>query len=206
MVSTDEIVETLWESHRRPRSPEANVATHVSRLRARFGTDTIIGGRAGYRLGDTVQVDLDEAATLVTEAETLLRYGDPALCVIAAESGLALLGGGPALADHPSANWAEQARSRQTALLRRARITIGEATLQTGEPAQAHFMAETAIAADPLDEAAYRILMRACTTTGEPARAIRAYQRLRHALATELGTDPAPATHQLYLAALRGGQ
>lgn len=205
MVAVDEIVEVLW-ADRRPRRPEANVATLVSRLRSRFGADTITGGRSGYRLSDAVRVDLDEAASLVEEAETLLRDGEPVLCVVAAEGALKLLDGGPVLADHPAADWAEQARDRQAGLVRRARVTLGEATLDTGDPVHAHLTAEAAIAADPLDEAAYRVLMRACAMAGEPARAIRAYQRLREVLATELGTDPATATHELYLAVLRGGQ
>jgi DNA-binding SARP family transcriptional activator len=201
MVAIGEIVDVLWDI-RRPRRPEANVATLVSRLRARFGTDAITGGRAGYQLGDPVQVDVDEATALVAEAETLLREGEPALCVVAAERALDLLAGAPALADHPAADWAEE--TRQTALLRRARVTIGEAALRTGEPGQACLMAEAAIAADPLDEAAYRVLMRSWATTGEPSRAIRAYQRLRDILADELGTDPAHVTHDLYLTVLRG--
>jgi len=204
MVTVGEIVDTLWEARRRPREPEANVATLVSRLRATFGTDTITGGRPGYQLGDTVQVDVDEAATLVTEAETLRREGEPALSVIAAKRALDLLTGAPALADHPTADWAEETRDRQTGLLRRARVTIGEAALHTGELGQACLMAEAAIAADPLDEAAYRVLMRYWATTGEPSRALRAYQRLRGVLADELGTDPARVTHDLYLAVLRG--
>lgn len=203
MVAVDPIVEALWDDHR-PRQPEAAVATLVSRLRARFGTDTIIGGRAGYWLGYAVQVDLNEAGRLIAEAESLLREGEPAHSVVAAEHGLRLLDGGLVLADHPAADWAERARDRQAGLLRLARSTIGEAALRTGEPGQACVMAEAAIAEDPLDEAAYRVLMRACAMTGEPARAIRAYQRLRNSLAVEFGTDPAPATQELYLAVLRG--
>jgi DNA-binding SARP family transcriptional activator len=203
MVAVGSIVEALWDG-RRPRRPEAGVATLVSRLRARFGADTIIGGRAGYRLGAAVQVDIDEAARLVAEAESLLREGEPALSVVAAERGLRLLDGGLVLADHPAADWAERARDRQTGLLRRAQVTISEVALRIGEPGQACVLAEAAIAEDPLDEAAYRVLMRACAATGEPARAIRAYQRLRRALGTEFGTDPAPATQELYLAVLRG--
>jgi len=205
MVAVDPIVEALWDG-RLPRQPEAGVATLVSRLRARFGADTIIGGRAGYRLGAAVGVDLDDAATLVAQAESLLRKGEPALSMAAAERGLRSLDGGLVLADHPTADWAERARDRQAGLLRRARCTIGEAALRTGEPDRACAMAEASITEDPLDEAAYRVLMRARVTNEEPARAIRAYQRLRHALGTEFGTDPALSTQELYLTVLRGGR
>jgi DNA-binding SARP family transcriptional activator len=202
MVAIDEVVEVLWEV-RRPRRPEANVATLVSRLRGQFGADVISGGRAGYRLGEQVEVDLDEAEALGAEAETLLRRGDSTLCVVAAERGLELLSGGPVLAGHPAAGWAEEARHRQVRLLRRLRLTVAEAALSTGEPERARPCADAAIGADPLDEAAYRLFMRACFAAGEPAHALLAYHRLRHVLAVELGTDPAPPTRDLYLAVLR---
>jgi len=201
VVPVDEIVEVLWDG-RRPRRPEAGVATLVSRLRAQFGTDVVIGGRAGYRLGEQVTVDLDEAAALAAEAEALVREGEPALGAIAAERGLELLSGGPVLADHPATGWAEQARHQQARLLRRLRLAIAEAALNTGEPERARPRAEAAIAADPLDEAAYRLLMRACFAAGEPAHALLAYHRLRNVLAAELGTDPALATRDLYMSVL----
>jgi DNA-binding SARP family transcriptional activator len=95
-----------------------------------------------------------------------------------------------------------QARDLETSLLRRAWVTLAEATLRLGEPERARPLAENAIAADPLDETAYRMLIRACFAAGEPAHAINAYQRLHRTLAAELGTDPAPATQELYLAVL----
>jgi DNA-binding SARP family transcriptional activator len=202
MVPVDTIVEALWEDTA-PRNPEANVATLVSRLRARFGPELVLGGRTGYRLGEVAVVDLDEAATLLADAEARLRAGQPAAGLAAAEHVLELLGGGPALADHPTAEWAESARTLQAGLLRRAWHAAAEGALHTGEPGRAQVLAETAILADPLDEAAYRTLMRSCAAAGEPARAIITYQRLRATLAAELGTDPAPATRDLHVAILR---
>lgn len=144
------------------------------------------GARQAWDLGS-----LHEAAELITEAETLLRHGEPSSSAVAAERGLDLLRGGPA-----------QARDLETSLLRRAWVTLAEATLRLGEPERARPLAENAIAADPLDETAYRMLIRACFAAGEPAHAINAYQRLHRTLAVELGTDPAPATQELYLAVL----
>src|SRR4051794_29958413 len=63
-VSVDEVVEALW-GDAPPRHPEQNVASLVSRLRAKFGVDLVVGGRSsGYRLGRRVRVDLDDAAEL----------------------------------------------------------------------------------------------------------------------------------------------
>lgn len=197
-IAVDAIVDALWDGRR----PDVGVATLVGRLRARLGPAAIAGGHAGYRLGETVMVDLHEAAALVTDAEALLRHGDPSSSAVAAERGLGLLRGGPALADQPSSHWAAQARDLETTLLRRAWITLAEAALRMGEPERTRPLAENAIAADPLDETAYRLLMRACFAAGEPAHAITVYQRLHRTLAVELGTDPAPATQELYLAVL----
>jgi hypothetical protein len=63
--------------------------------------------------------------------------------------------------------------------------------------------ARAAVAADPLDEAAYRGLMQAYALTGEPARALAAYEELRTTLAAELGVDPTRATRDLHVAILQ---
>ena len=62
-----------------------------------------------------------------------------------------------------------------------------------------------AIRTDRLDEAAHRLLMAAHQAAGEPARALTVYERLRAALADELGVDPAPQTREVHLAVLRRG-
>lgn len=139
-------------------------------------------------------MDLHEAAELVAEADTLLRAGEASLCAVVAETGLGLLDGGPALAEYSAElAWAEQTRAMQARLLRQARVLVAEAAVRTGEPERACPQAEAAIAADPLDEAACRLLMRACFALGEPAQALLAYERLRRTPAAELGTDPALA-------------
>src|SRR5262249_14954552 len=77
------------------------------------------------------------------------------------------------------------------------------AALACGAPARARGPAEAALAVDPLDEAAGRLLMRAHVTAGEPALALRVYERLRHTLAAELGASPAAQTQDLHVAVLR---
>lgn len=202
VVTVDRMVDAVWNGAP-PRQPEANVATLVSRLRAAFGPEIIAGGRAGYRLGDGVRVDLHDAAALVALAESGLRRGQPARALSAAERAIGLLDRGQVLAAHPAADWAEQARATQDALLRRARYTAAESALGAGIPVLAQVLAESAVAADPLAEAAYRVLMRACVAMGEPARAMVAYQELRATLAVELGTDPTAGTRDLYVTILR---
>ncbi|MBP2326335.1 DNA-binding SARP family transcriptional activator [Kibdelosporangium banguiense] len=202
MVTVETVVDELWGSAP-PQQPRANVATLVSRLRSRFGSTVIVGGRRGYRLGETIRVDLHDAADLVTQAEAALTHNRPAAGLAAAGQGLDLISGGLVLADYPTAEWAERARAMQTGLLRRGRHAGAECALRAGAPARAQALAEAAIAVDALDERAHGMLMRAHADSGEPARALIAYERLRATLAAELGTGPVAATRDLHMAILR---
>jgi DNA-binding SARP family transcriptional activator len=204
VVPAEVLVEALWGG-RPPADPDANLATLVSRLRAVLGPDAIAGDRQGWRFvaGARVEVDLDEAERLAGEAGARLG-GEPALALAAAERALALGGRGPFLADEPDADWAMAARREVGRLTARARRLAWEAALAVGDPARALAHARAATAADPLDEAAWRAVMRANAAAGEPAAALAAYERLRQTLASELGTDPSPESQALHLAVLRG--
>lgn len=203
LVTVNVVADALW-GDRPPRRPVAGVATLVSRLRAGFGQEVIVGAGSGYRLGEAVGVDIHDAELLIVEAEQALRAGEPGEGRLAADQALGLIGGAPVLTDQPAGEWVEQARRWQAELLRRAWHVAAEGALRTGDPERARTVAEIAIAADPLDEAAYRALMEAHVATGEPARAVLAYQRLRTELTDELGIDPAPLTRDLHLSILRG--
>jgi DNA-binding SARP family transcriptional activator len=204
VVPADVLVEALWEG-RPPADPDANLATLVSRLRAVLGPDVIAGDRQGWRFvaGTRAEVDLDEAERLAAEAEARLG-GQPALALAAAERALALLGRGPFLADEPDADWALPARREAERLTARARRLATDAALAVGDPARALAHATAGTAADPLDEPAWRAVMRAHAAAGEPAAALAVYERLRQTLAEELGTDPSVETRTLHLAILRG--
>ncbi len=203
-VPVDRLVDILWDAHP-PARPAENVATLVSRLRAALGSGAILGGRDGYRLGDppAILVDLDEAAAHLAEAERRLADGELAFASLAAGRALQLLGDGSALADEAYAEWAEPARIELADLARRARHAAAEAANRSGDHAEAVTIAGKAVEADPFDEVACRLLMRAHAGRGEPARAVAAYERLRAILAFELGTDPAPDTRALHVSILR---
>jgi DNA-binding SARP family transcriptional activator len=203
VVSVDCATDVLWNGTP-PRIPAANVATLVSRLRNAFGPEVVLGGRRGYRLGDVACVDLEHAARLIVRAEARLGSAEPEGAQSVATRALKLLDGGAVvLPDYPDARWAEPARIRHTGLLRHARHLAAAAALRAGHGAIAAAVAEAAARADPLDEAACRILMRAYDATGEPARALVQFERLRAVLAHELGVDPAPATRELHIGILR---
>ncbi|HEV2783274.1 MAG TPA: winged helix-turn-helix domain-containing protein, partial [Actinophytocola sp.] len=102
LVGVDRLVEALW-GDRPPHRPERSIATLVSRLRRSLHPDAIVSERTAYRLGPAVRVDLYEAAELIETAEARLAGGEPEPCLGMAVRGLALLGRGPVLAEHPGA-------------------------------------------------------------------------------------------------------
>ena len=126
VVPTDRIVDVLWTGQR-PRRPEREVATLVSRLRATLGAGVVLGTSAGYRLGDppAVHIDLDEAALLLDECRARLARGQAAVAAAAGRRACVLLGDGPALADVPEADWAVDLRAiRELERVHRALISM----------------------------------------------------------------------------------
>lgn len=206
-VPVDRIVEVVWPDAP-PASPAGSVATLVSRLRRALGPEIVDGDRDGYRLGQPpdVRVDLDEAVSWVDEAERRLAAAEPALGVAAANRANDLLSAEGVLVDEPVADWAEPARADFADLVSRCRRVLADAALATGDHVVAARAASAAIAADPYDEPARRVLMRAQLVAGEPARALATYAELKVLLAEELGVDPAAATQELHLAVLREEQ
>jgi len=203
LLSSDRIADVLWDGAP-PTGADRNIASLISRLRSVLGPAVIDGGRAGYRLGDehAVAVDLDIASRLCDQAERKLTSA-PAVALAAATRAADLLAAGVAVADEPYADWADSARERLRTLLRRARLTAAQAALATGDSQLAARYAESAMAADALDEQAHRLYMSAVATGGEHARALHVYETLRARLSAELGTDPAPQTRELHMAILR---
>lgn len=199
-VPVDGIVEAVWPGSPPSRPPRA-VATLVSRLRATLGPDAVQGGPQGYRLGrpPAIHVDVDEAARLLDECRS---RADPRLAAAAGRSACDLLGAGPALAGEPDADWVLDVRAEHSTLLRSARHATAQALLDADDPLAAAEFAAAAAHTDRLDETAVRLVMAAHQAAGEPARALAAYERLRAALADELGVDPAPETRAAHLAVL----
>lgn len=204
-VPVERIIDVLWGDVA-PALAVENIATLVSRLRARFGADVVEGGRDGYRLGGAVLVDLDDAARWLDEAERRALAREPGLAVTAASRAREILESGDVLQGEPLAGWTEWARpasEEQTALLRRMRQVLSEAALDVGDHALSRDVASASLAVDPYDERATRTLMRAHNAAGEPGRALAVFARLRDLLADELGADPAAETAALHLAILR---
>ncbi|MGE3285380.1 MAG: BTAD domain-containing putative transcriptional regulator [Pseudonocardia sp.] len=200
-VPAGRVIEALWGDEP-PARPLEQVGVLVSRLRAVFGPDRLGRDDAGWSL-HTDWLDVVELDERVAEAQERLAAGSPAAARAAARAALALVRG-DLLPDEPDAAWAvaeRQAVARQVAL---ARLLAARAALAMGDPADAAAGAQAVLDADPYDEVALRVLMRAQVAAGRPGAALAAYQSARSRLAEELGTDPAAATRRLHEEILRG--
>jgi DNA-binding SARP family transcriptional activator len=195
-VSVDSLADAVWGPEQ-PQGPAENLATLVSRLRSALGPDVVEGVRSGWRLGAGVGVDLAAAAALVAQADAAASRDEPAVAAVAALAAARRLDG-EVLVEEPQAVWADPLRAEATGLLRRARHCAADACRRTGDTGTAAEVAAGAVRADPYDEVAVRLLMRANCAAGEPARALAVYEDLRRVLADELGADPAPQTRALH--------
>lgn len=195
-VPVSRLVESLWPGEE-PKGATENVATLVSRLRKALGPAIIEGSREqGYRLGQPpdVQVDLDLAETWSAQAQSRLTDGETGLALLAAERAMELLGESSLAVQESDEDWAHAVEERLISLRRKASLALSSSALAAGEAARAADVAAAALAADPYDEAACRLVMRAAAALGEPGRGLAAYAGLRDRLAEELGTDPAAET------------
>ena len=208
-VSSEELRLVLWEDSW-PPAWEAGLRSLLSRVRAAFDavlapmSRRMLDGEPGrYRLtlppGTTV--DWEQAALSLEQAESLLRDGDTR-AAHAPASVSTIVFRRPFLPGLGS-SWAELQRERQMRLLCRSLECLAESWLAHDQPALAIEAASEAVARDPTSEAGCRLVMRANAKAGNPAEAVREYQRLREALSSELGLDPSPDTEALFLSLLR---
>lgn len=187
-VSTAALAAAVWGD-----DPPADVSnalqTLVSRARRTLGNAAAVEqSAAGYRLAVTPD-DVD-----ALRFERLVAHGSQ-------EEALALWRG-PALED--VGDFAAPYAQRLTGLRTDATIAWLTRELDAGRAA-AHIADLGSLAAEhPLNEAVTALLMRALAATGQQAKALAAYERLRARLADELGIDPGPATQAVHLEVLRG--
>ena len=85
---------------------------------------------------------------------------------------------------------------------RACRLVAAEALLGCRQPLEAAAHAEDALAHDPYDEHALRLLMRAHADAGRPASALARYAATRELLSDELGVSPTAETEALHTAIL----
>lgn len=195
-VAVDALVDTLWPD---ASDPDNQLAVLVSRLRKVLGSERLVRSEAGYQLRAD-WVDLIELAERVAAAEQRLE-SSPTAARAAAVAALTLARG-ELLPEEPDADWARAPRAAAHRLVARARATGAEAALRVGRPAEAVETAAAALSADPYDEVALRLLMRAHLAAGTPARALAAYAEVASKVSADLGVDLAAETQRAHAEAL----
>ena len=180
----DQTVERLWP-HLAADAGAANLrkAAHHAR-RALGDPDAVVlrGGRVELFPARAVTTDVER---FLRDAAHALRDGDGETCARVAASC-----GGDLLPDAPYESWTQEPR-------RQLRARLAE-LLRRGD------LWERLVELEPTDESAYRELMRGELHAGRRHGAIRWYERLRIAMARELGAPPGPETRALYDACTAG--
>jgi DNA-binding SARP family transcriptional activator len=199
-VPGDVLTDALWGDSP-PARPDDQLAVLMSRLRSVLGRDRIEHQPGGYVLHADWQ-DTIELRHLTDEIDRRASAGNLIGAAAAARVALGLLRerGQAQL----TGEWAQLRTARVDRLCARSRLACAEALLAAGDWMAAVDAAAAAIENDPYEEAALRILMRAYVLGGQSSAAVAAYARARERLAEDLGTDPSPATAELYTAILRG--
>jgi len=199
-IGRGEIGEALWGEDT-PEAADASLNALVSRLRSAIRTvapDVKLrasGGTYSLALPADVFVDRERAWTAIHHVEALRRQGDSvnawAEAVIANEIAARILLPGE------DGAWIEAERRtlRDTEL--QALEAIGQAEIDRHRADEAERVGRRLIAADPLRESGYRLLMRALAAGGNPAQAGRVMDECRSALAAA-AASPSAETERLY--------
>ena len=143
------------------------------------------------RCDPAIDVDVWDFEAAVDRAAHAERMGTPAGVLQALVPAIERWRG-PLLADL-DAEWLDFERVRLTTAFVRSALRAGELLAADHELDRAEAMAERAIAADPWNEAAYRLLASVQVERGDRSSARRVLEHLQSLLA-ELGVTPEPAT------------
>ena len=195
-VSVDSLGEALWGGDV-PASMRKAIHNHVLRLRAQLGRSVVETVENGYRLGPGVELDIERFEDAVRAAER-----STATSVASWDAALAWCGDAPLaeLGDWPPAD----ARRVQLDELWRSGVEARwEAALAEGQPGDLIPGLEALVAAAPLRERRWALLLTAYQRAGRRADGLRAFERARHTLAVEIGVSPGPELVEAYESVLR---
>ncbi len=206
-LTTEELASELWGEDP-PRAWDAALRAIVSKLRSALvdvdlASEAIANAFGCYQLvlPTEVWVDLEAADDAVHRAEAALRTGEPDDA-----NGWALVAN--AIARRPflageDGPWATRRRAMLTDVRVRALESRSAVCLSKGLFSLAARDAELVLDMEPFRETAYQLLMRAHAGSGNPAEAVRVYERCRGVIEGELGVSPSTETEALYLEILR---
>lgn len=197
VVSTDQLIDYVWGDGA-PDGARNALQSYVSRLRSALGhRDRLQWRDPGYLL----KVEPGELDSL--RFEGLLRQGRGALAVDPEQTAVLLeealeLWRGPALADLADQESLHGERTRLEELRTQAQEVRIAARLESDSYPEVVPELETLVAAHPLRERFWGLLMRALYRSDRQADALRAFDRARRVLIDELGVEPSAELQELY--------
>lgn len=186
--SRDELITTLWGTGKK-----SSLRTALYKLRHYPGAEVWLQGDDPIALVATSDVTL-----LETMQETGVLT-DAALAVLerlTSDDASTLLHGIPAptLAYE---SWLEEQQHHVTTLIDELLLTAADELHISGRFTKAIGLLEQLISRDPLNEAAYRLLMQVQADSGKPGDAQQTFERLRDTLREQLGSEPSQETLSL---------
>jgi len=149
-------------------------------------------------------IDVDAAVQAVERAETAFASGD--LDEARAQAATAAELARQVFLPGEDGSWVAERRRDLHDVLVRALDCLRDAALAGGELAEAVRRAAQVVELEPFRESSYRGLMQAHVAAGNPAEALRVYERCRRFLADELGAYPSAESEALYLEILRSSR
>jgi WD40 repeat protein/DNA-binding SARP family transcriptional activator len=196
VVGTGRLIDALW-GERPPRSAAKNVQNCVLRLRKVLGPDAIETRAPGYRLAAPADaVDARRFEDLVALGRAARVNGTPRRAVGTFREALGLWRGVP-FGELEGWDPADAEAARLLELQRLGAEELMDAELACGHHVSCVTELERMVAAEPFRERRWAMLMLALYRCGRQADALRAYQRARTALASELGIEPGPELRAL---------
>jgi predicted ATPase/DNA-binding SARP family transcriptional activator len=207
LVTAEQLVDGLWGEDAPPTAVRT-LHAHIAKLGAAL--TEFEGGRVirrrdpGYALNaDAVRVDRDRFEELATTGLRHCAEGRYADAARSLGDGLALWRG-EALAGCPVHDWAageadylEELRLQAYEGLFAARLATGTRDANTAE-------IERLVAAHPLRERLWELLIVALQVSGRSGDALSAYRRARRTLVDELGIEPGEGLRHVEAGVLRG--
>jgi DNA-binding SARP family transcriptional activator len=199
VVPAAELAGFVWEGSA-PGTARVTLQNYVKRLRQALGPagyERIVTRPSGYAIQvEPGELDVARFEQLAGAGRAAAQAGNwKRACALLGEA-LGLWRGEP-LADVPSAALRAAEVPRLAELRLEAAEARAEAELHLGRPAGIIGELRALVAAEPLRERLWELLMLALYRSGQQAAALAAYRRARQALVNQVGIEPGPGLQEM---------
>jgi predicted ATPase/DNA-binding SARP family transcriptional activator len=197
--SREELADRLWPDEAVPEAGRTNLRVALSSLRRQLEPPGVPAGSVLVADRNSLRLRPQSFTTDIGAFQAALRppcEEEPPSARAARLSRAVALYGGELLPGGYD-DWILRARESLAAQYRRALGQLFETWEALGELESARECANRLIEADPLEETGYLALMRLSVEKGEPAKALREFERLERLLRAELGAEPSEEARNL---------